>query len=108
MYLVHLIWVTELLKGLGERGFGDAFFGDDRGDQGGGGDVEGGVEDVHFAGRGFAGAEARDLVARALFDRDACAIGGVQIHGAGGGGDVEGDAEVSGEDGDLVGADLVG
>src|SRR4051794_32260303 len=108
MYLVHLIGVFELLKGLGERGFGDAVFRHDCGDQGGGGDVEGGVEDVHLAGRGFTGAEAGDLVARALLDRDACAIGGVQIDGAGGGGDVEGDAEMFGEDGDLVGADFVG
>ena len=44
----------------------------------------------------------------ALLDGDVVAVGGCEVDGGPGGGDVEGDAVLLGEDGDAVGADLVG
>jgi hypothetical protein len=86
----------------------DAALGDDGGDVLGRGDVEGGVFDGYAVGGHLLAVGVGDLACVALFDRDAFAGGGLQVEGGPGGGNVEGDAVLFGEDGDAVGADLVG
>ena len=49
-----------------------------------------------------------DFAGVALLDWDGVAIGRVDVDGGPGGGDVEGDGVLAGEDGEAVGADLVG
>ena len=49
-----------------------------------------------------------DLAGVALLDRDEVSGGGLKVEGGPGGGDVEGDVVLFGEDGYAVGADLVG
>ena len=77
---------------------------DDRGDERGGGDVEGGVPDRHVVGQ--PGGDA-DLGARALLDVDRGALGRRGVERRARHGDVERDAVVVGGDRERVGADLV-
>ncbi len=86
----------------------EALFGDDGGDEGVGGDVEGGVVDVDMGGGDGLAGEVGDFVGEALFDGDVLAGGQVEVEGGGGSGDVEGDLVGVCEDGEGVGADFVG
>ena len=92
---------------IGERGAGDAAFGEDGGDVARGGDVECGMGGVYVGGDANA-LEMSDFGGGTLFDGDVLAIGDGKIKSGNRGGDVKGDVVFPGEDGDLVGADLVG
>ena len=93
-----------------------AVFGNEAVDEAAGGDVEGRVASAGGGGtrphppEGAVIVDAPgvvNLVAAALFDRDVRARGAVRIDRGGGQRDVEGDAEVAGDDGVPEGADLV-
>ena len=88
-------------------GAGDAAFGEDGGDIAGGRDVERGMRRVDVGGDAHA-LEMSDFGDGTLFDGDAIAIGDGKIEGGDRGSDVEGDAVLFGENGDLVGANFVG
>ena len=73
----------------------------DRGDQFVIGDIERGVIDFYaVCGHAFLVPHIGDFGGGALFDVDVGAGGRVHVNGGRGGADVEGDAVVSGEDGD--------
>ena len=82
---------------------------DDRRDEFMIGHIEGGVIDVYSIGsHALFVPHVGDFLGGALFDVDVGTCWGILVNGGGGGADVEGDAIVSGEDGDAGGADLVG
>ena len=81
--------------------------GDDAGDELSGRDVEGGIEDIDALGGDAAAADVRDLARATLFDRDATAVGTLEIDRGGRRRNVEGNAVTVCEHRDLVGADLV-
>jgi hypothetical protein len=86
----------------------DSALGDDGGDVLRWRHVEGWVFDADSVwGELFSGVVG-DLDGGALLDGDVVSVGGGEIDGGPGGGDVEGDAVFPGEDGDVIGADLVG
>ncbi len=98
----------QLSQGLFVGGVEDSAFGDDGGYVFGRGYVEGWVFDADSVrGELFSGVVG-DLDGGALLDGDVVSVGGGEVDGGPGGGDVEGDAVFFGEDGDVVGADLVG
>ena len=70
--------------------------------------VEGRVFHPHARGRDLCARQVRDLARCALLDGDAGTVGGFQIHGGEGRGNVHGNAVLAGEDGNGVGPDLVG
>ena len=81
----------------------------DRGDQFVIGDIECGVIGLYtVCGHAFLVPHIGDFLGGALFDVDVPTGGGVHVNGGGWGADVEGDAVVSGEDGDAGGSDFVG
>ena len=72
-------------------------------------DIECGIVHVYaFWCHAFFVPHVGDFLGGALFDVDVGTCWGILVNGGGGGADVEGDAIVSGEDGDAGGADLVG
>src|SRR5690606_17212310 len=83
-------------------------FGDDPRNQLRGGDIEGRVIDVDTFRRRTATEAVRDFVGRALFDWNLCTGGKAVIERAGGSGHVKRNAVSAGEQGDRVGANLVG
>ena len=97
-----------MLDGFGEGSAEDAALGDDGGDVLGGGDVEGGVLDGCAVWGHLLAVGVGDFAGGALLDGDEVSVGGGEVDGGPGGGDVEGDAVLFGEDGDAVGTDLVG
>ena len=71
-------------------------------------DIECGIVHVYaFWCHAFFVPHVGDFLGGALFDLDVLARGGGEVDGGTGGADVEGDAIVSGEDGDAGGADFV-
>ena len=70
--------------------------------------VEGGIQRRDAVGGRGRAAEAGDFLGRPLLDFDAVAVGKAEVNGAGGGGDVEGDAVFPGQNRQRVGAYLVG
>src|SRR5580693_10325341 len=82
--------------------------GDDGGDVLGWGHVEGWVADAYAVGRYLLAGMMRDFLGRALLDGDLVAGGGGEVDRGPRGRDVERDAVFAGQNGDVVGADLVG
>ena len=101
--------LAHLRQGFGVGGGCYAVFGDDGGDQVGGGDVEGGVEDIDVFGGGyFAQCRERLRWRRVAQWGFGAGLGRREIDAADGRGDEEGDFVVAGEDGDAERADFVG
>jgi hypothetical protein len=106
----------ELKLGLGGHGFDglivggceDAALGDDGRDVLCRGDVEGRVFDGYAVGGHLLAVRVGDLAGDTLLDGDEIAVRGGEVEGGPGGGYVEGDVVLFGEDGYAVGADLVG
>jgi len=72
-------------------------------------DIECGIVHVYaFWCHAFFVPHVGDFLGGALFDVDVGTCWGILVNGGGGGADVEGDAVVSGEDGNAGGADFVG
>ena len=86
----------------------DSAFGDYCGYVFRGGYVEGWVFDADSVGGELFSGVVGDLDGGALLDGDVVSVGGGEIDGGPGGGDVEGDGIVAGEDGDAEGSDFVG
>ena len=85
----------------------DAFFGDDVGDEVGGGYVEGGVVDGGVGGGDLVVVGVGEFGCFSFFDGNVVAGREGGIEGRGGGGDGEGDFVMVGEDGEHVSADFV-
>ena len=92
----------------GEGGIDDAVFGDDGGDEFGGGDVEGGVENRGVRGCDGDAFDSGDFPGFPLFDRDVFTTLSGKVNGAGGSDAVEGDGMGAGSQGQVEGANLVG
>jgi sugar lactone lactonase YvrE len=86
----------------------DSELGDDCGNVLCGGYVEGGVADTDAVGRKLLPSVVRDFDGAAFFDGNLVSGPGSAVDGGPRGGNVKGDAVLFGQDGDRVGADLIG
>ena len=86
----------------------NAALGDDSGDVLCGRDVEGGIADADAVRRELFAGVVRDFDGGALLDGDRVAGRSGEVDGGPGRGHIERDAVLPGQDGDVVGADLVG
>ena len=96
------------LQALRKRRIADPLFGDNAGDVTVRRHVEGRVVDGDARGRNRRVTQMDDFVFSPFFDGDVVAVGQAQVYGAGGRDTIDRNTVFSGDDGQFIGADLVG